>query len=131
MITNGSVTVYNRYLDPATRTNKYRRRLLANVHIEQAEGALMRSASVVTEDKAFVSISMVGREGYIQPKAFDGIVAGWTLQPEDLIVLHSVIDEVDSASQLEAKYDDVFKITKVDAFTTGSSRMQHWEVFAK
>ena len=134
MITNGSITIYNRYLDRETRMHKYKRTVLEDVYIEQGEALSARAGSSLRpDDKAFVIIHAMNREGYVSPKEFRPHTHqdSWTLKVEDTIVLQAVEDEIESIAQLESKYDDVFKITAVGWFNAGTPRMHHWEVTAK
>ncbi len=131
MIVNGSVTLYNRFLDKTSREYKYKRTILKDVYTEQGEAIAVRTGtSIRPDDKAFVIIHAANQDAHVLPKDFDGST-GWTLKVEDIIVLHEVSDQIVSAAELQKKYDDVFTITAVALFNAGSSRMHHWEVTAK
>lgn len=132
MITNGDVTIYNRYVDKDKRLAKYKRTVLKDVYIEQGEGIATRSGSTVRpDDKAFIIIYASNQPGYVKPKEFSPEESSWTLTVEDIVVLHEVPDEIESVKELETKYDDVHKLTAVGWFDGPTLRMSHWEVTAK
>jgi len=136
MKTNADITIYNKYIDAATRAEKYQRSVIAEVNWENCKAAMVRRTGELAADKARVFIPFVNHINYLAPKAWQALTTktnNWTLQEGDIIVRGIVTDEISSSftvSALKAKYDDVLTIRSVDTYDQGSARMQHWEIGA-
>lgn len=135
MIPNSDITIYNRYVDPSTRSEVYQRAVVTDV-VWQATKAVSGSKSgLLASNVATIFIPFAQGELYKLPKAWLADKSGyWTLQESDVIVKNSVADEITGAftiTSLRAKYDYVVTVTSVDAMDQGSANMQHWEVGCK
>lgn len=137
LIPNSDITVYNKYIDAATRSEKYQRSEVYDV-VWQATKAVSGSKSgLLASNVATVFIPFSSGDGYLKPKEWQsqsnksGL---WTLQEGDIVVREIVTDEISSTftiTDLRAKYDYVVMITSVDAMDQGSAYMRHWQVGAK
>ena len=137
MRTNANLTVYNKYIDPTTRSEKYQRVGIVGVAWENRKAANVRSTGgLAAADQARVFIPLARGTNFLKPKAWQALTTKtgkWTLQVGDLIVKGLVSDEIQTGftvTQLKAKYDDVLVITSVDTMDAGSPGMQHWNLGA-
>ena len=137
MRTNANATLYNKYTDPVTRSEKYQRVGIVGVAWENRKAANVRSmGGLAAADQARVFIPLARGTNFLKPKAWQALTTKtgkWTLQVGDLIVKGLVSDEIQTGftvTQLKAKYDDVLVITSVDTMDAGSPGMQHWNIGA-
>lgn len=138
MRTNADLTLYNHFVDPATRDVIYQRTHLTGVYWENRRAAnKLASGGSIAADKVLVMIPFVGHhDAFLDPVSWAALVdksAAWTLAVDDYIVRGLVSDEITgefSISDLKQKHDDVLKIASVDTFDMGSLAVQHWEVSA-
>lgn len=133
MIPNADITIYNKYIDGATRTEKYQRTVVKDV-VWQSTKAVSQMRMQTAANVALVLIPFQRGENYQKPKAWQSDLVGWTLQEGDIIargVNPKEIDDTYTATYLRDDYDDVFTIASVDAMDQGSANSQHWEVNLK
>jgi hypothetical protein len=137
MRTNANCTVYNKYVDTATKSEKYQRVGIIAVAWENRKAANVRSTGgLAGADQARVFIPFARGVNFLKPKAWQALTTKtgkWTLQVGDLIVKGLVSDEIQTGftvTALKAKYDDVLVITSVDTMDAGSLSMQHWNLGA-
>lgn len=135
MIPNSDITIYNKYIDSATRSEKYQRTVVTDV-VWQATKAVSGSKSgQLASNVATVFIPFARGDDYSKPKAWQTSRSGkWTLQEGDIIVRGTATDEISGAytiTSLRAEYDDVVMISSVDAMDQGSPNVQHWQVGCK
>ncbi|WP_282926892.1 DUF6751 family protein [Helcococcus kunzii] len=114
MITESNITIYNKYLDQATRTDKWKKTQIKNVHWEETQGANIIKSGMSNADsvKIFIPYVSFSELLYIDPKQFKG--EGFTFQPGDYIVKGLIEDEITSSSELEKQYITAVKIKTVD-----------------
>jgi hypothetical protein len=136
--TNSDCTVYNKYINAATRTEQWQRTQIAGVAWENRKAAnVLASGGNIQVDQATVYIPFARGTNYLAPRAWQALVSKtgkWTLQEGDVIVRGLVTDEISSLftiTALEKKYDDVLTISSVDFMDMGSTSMQHWQVGLK
>lgn len=136
MLTNTGITVYNKYLDPATRTDAYKRVFIPRAYFTGIEATTRTQAGVNKEDKVLASIpfSAVDLESYLDPLSYkkapnkDGY---FTLSPGDRLVKGEIDLEITgSVSELDKNYE-AYTITSVSTRDYGSPHMRHWAVTAK
>ena len=138
MITNSALTIYNKYYDSDTQTEKYQRFVLSAVEWEDRKDSnTLASGGRIDANQAVIYIPFpVGKLYYEKPKDWLALAdksANFTLQKGDLVVKGNILDELDedfTASNLKAKYDDVLNITSVDTYDMGSFYLRHWKVGA-
>jgi len=137
MKTNAQATIYNKSVDPSTRTEVYQRKVLTEVYWENRRAVnQLASGGNKAADKVLVLIPMTLSDEYLAPRAWQALVdktGNWTLQTEDFIVRGAVSDEITgefTMSDLKRKYDDVLEIKSVDRMDAGSERINHWQVGA-
>lgn len=138
MRTNASITVYNKYVDIYSRSEKFQRTQIKDVAWESRKAANVISMGGHMEvDQAQIFIPFARKTNYLAPFAWTALsikTAKWTLQVGDVIVKALVTDEITnifSMSDLKAKYDDVLTISSVDTMDRGSLPMQHFQVGAR
>lgn len=137
VIPNSDITIYNKYIDAATRSEKYQRAEVYDV-VWQATKAVSGSKSgLLASNIATIFIPFSSGDGFLNPREWQsqsnksGL---WTLQEGDVIVRGIVTDEITTGftmTNLRVKYYDVVAITSVDAMDQGSAYMRHWQVGAK
>lgn len=138
MKTNSSITVYNKYKDPLTRSELYKRTPIVDVQWQNSLGSNVRSTGgQMAADQAAIFIPFERGDSYKSPRVWQALVdksTTWTLQVGDIVVRGIVADEITGAftvSRLAEKYDDVLVISSVDQMDSGSMSMRHWEIGAK
>jgi len=136
MQTNADITIYNKYLDPVTQTDKYQRTVIKDVFWRSLEASIRVQTGYNAEDNAYIVIPLqVDREAsYVTPKVFQSLedkIGVFTLAPEDRIVKGEILLEITGRiSDLDKAYE-AYKITGVDTRDYGSRHLQHWAVTAK
>jgi hypothetical protein len=136
MKTNCDLTIYNVYVDAATRSEKYVRAQVVGVYWENRRAVNKLRSANLSADKAMIIIPFGRGTAYLEPVQWQALTTKtgkWTLQEGDIIVKGLVSDELSSsftASALEKKYNDVLKITSVDVMDQGSLAMRHWRLGA-
>jgi len=147
MRTFSDVTLYNKYIDPTTRSEKYQRTQVQKVAFEFRKGSVvLRGGGYIEVDKATLYIPMARGANYLAPAAWLTLTdktGKWTLQPADFAVKGLVTDEIAAAytdpvthlpvaavtmTTLGKKYDNLFTIGAVKTQDQGSVNLRHWEV---
>ncbi|RJQ42816.1 MAG: hypothetical protein C4545_04055 [Anaerolineaceae bacterium] len=137
MKTNTALTIYNRYIDATTRTEKYQRTVIPAVFWENRKAANVIKSGLLAADQASVYVPFTAGINHLEPAAWQALTSKtgkWTIAIGDAIVKGDVTDEIEGSftiTSLKAKYDDVLIITSVDAQDYGSVGMQHWQIGAK
>ena len=138
MRTNANMTVYNRYIDPSTRSEKYQRAVILAVSWENRKYSnTIATGGSIAADSARVFIPFSRGASYLAPKEWNALTTKtgkWTLQEDDVIVKGLVSDEITTGftlTNLKAKYNDVLNISSVDTMDQGSAIMQHWMIGGK
>lgn len=137
MLGQVNITIYNQYIDPATRSEKYQRTVIPHVHWENRKAINRSKIGDISADSVMVFIPFAVGDDYLKPVAWQALpvkTGKWTLQTGDILVKGAVTDELSSsftASDLKEKYDDVVAITSVDTMDYGTVGLQHWEVSGK
>ena len=131
MMTNTSMTVFNKYTEPFTKDVSYKKHLIKQVFWDDSLGINLNTG-YENADKVNVYIPFDKNEDdlkeYIEPKHYNGI--GWTLQNGDFIIRGLVTEnEVSGIKDLSAY--EVFTITMVDDKDFGSENMHHFEIKGK
>ena len=133
MRTNGSMTIYNKYFDKATRLDKYQRTVLNNVFWEdkKAYNRLQSGLTDADEVSIIIPFKVSSDKQYVSPREFGRLEDKsnhFTLQEGDRIVKGDIDFEIDGKiSDLDREYE-AFTITSVDTKDFGSMHMRHWEV---
>lgn len=136
MIPNADITVYNKYIDSATRSEKYQRAEVKSV-VWQSTKAISQMRTQTAANTALILIPFERDTDYLAPRVWQALplkVGSWTLQEGDVIVRGIVTDEITGAytiTDLRAEHEDVVAIVSVDAMDQGSANVQHWEVNCK
>ena len=101
MRTNSDLTVYNKYIDPATRSEAYQRATIKAVTWENRKGGtVLTSGGQIELDLARVFIPLARGATYLSPKAWQALddkSGFWTFQIGDVIVRGIVTDEITPA----------------------------------
>lgn len=133
MITNGHITIYNKYIE--NRAEKWQRSVIRDVNWQDMKAVMGTKQGLLASNRATIFIPMSNHTEYLTPKAWaQNKTNHWTLNEGDIVVRGEVSDEITNGftiKSLYAKYDDVVQITSVDPMNMGSENMRHWEVGAK
>lgn len=104
MITESNITVYNKIFDKSTRTDKWFRVQVKDVHWEGSKGVNTEKTGLENADsvKVFIPFSSLSELKELH------------IQPEDYIVKGLIEDEISSTSELEKKYKTAVKVKYAD-----------------
>lgn len=138
MQTNSSVTIYNKYFDPVTRMDAYRRTVLHDVFWTDIEASVRAQAGRNSDDTVYMAIpfsSVPAGLSYVRPRLYAGLddrTGYFTLADGDRIVKDEVTLEIQGSgiSALDKAYE-AFTVTSVSTRNFGSPHMHHWGVTAK
>lgn len=132
MITNTSMSVYNKYTDEEKNV-VFKKHLIDNVFWDDSKGINRNLGYENADDvNVFIPKSQNDMSGYIEPKKYKGLSNTWTLENGDFIVKGNTSEsEVLSIKELVQKYDNVFTISLVDDKDFGSENMHHFEIRGK
>lgn len=144
-----TVTVYNAQENVDTLKTEHNITVLKGVFLDISKAANVEKSGLVNADAATLFVPMNikavnGRTGAIQtylppkeyarlgdPSAYWTIRASGTLSNKDcFFVKGEVVDERDF-EEINAFYDDVFRVSSVDPRDFGSADMRHLEVSGK
>lgn len=129
MYTNTNMCVFNKYIEPFTKTSTYKKHVIDNVFWDDSQ-AISLSTGFDKDNKVdvFIPFDKNDLSGYKEPKNYNG--TGWTLRNGDFIIKGDVTEtEVDGIKDLSAY--ETFEITASDKKDFGSYNMQHFEVKGK
>ncbi len=128
MMTNTSMSVFNRYKEPFTQNVSYKRHIVKEVFWDDSLGINL-NAGYENADKVNVYIpfdkNKEDMETYVEPKRYNG--NGWTLQNGDFMIKGEVAEEEVSGIKELSAYE-VFEMTVCDKKDFGSYNMQHFEI---
>ncbi len=133
MRTNADITVYNKYFNKETRTDKYQRTVLHGVFWDDKKAMNRLQSGLENADEVLVVIpfAVISDKEYINPKEFERLEDKsnyFTLREEDRIVKGDIDFEIiGKLSDLDKEYE-AFTITSVDTKDFGSPYMRHWEI---
>lgn len=150
VIPNSDITVYNKYIDGSTRSEKYQRTVIYSV-VWQATRAISGARTGLLASNVALVLIPFERKGatYLDPKAWLELAdkAGyWTLKNDDVIVRGVCTDEITDAvaatetdpavpaytmTNLRQDNEEVVVISSIDAMDQGSPNVQHFEVGCK
>ncbi len=137
MRNNSDVTLFNKYIDAATRTEKYQRTQISGVLWENRKAAnVIASGGNIAANQANIYIPYARGAAYKDPVAWQALVTKtgyWTLQDGDVVVRGLVSDAITTSftiTDLKAKYSDTLTIRSVDTMDMGSVGMSHWQIGA-
>ena len=130
----GSVTVYNRWYNPATKQDEFHRTVLSKAHWMDVEGVVLDGKGVAGSNVAEVLIDG-SLTGYVTPNIYYGLYKEeaqlvWTLSPKDIICKGVVEMEIAKATDLIA-IDNVRTIISASLVDQGIRKRYHFEVIAR
>lgn len=102
------ITIYNQLIKD--KKTQLQSTVLVGVHYENVEGVIIGSTSVSSSNSTEIVIPL-SIKGFIKPKQYNG--DGWTLAPNDFVMLGTTDIEVNDVRDLE-KLDDVRTIQSYD-----------------
>lgn len=126
MMTNTSMSIYNKTTNSTTKKVSYKKHLIEKVFWDDVVGVKLNTG-FENADKVNVYIPFDKNDlsKYKLPKQYDG--SGWTIQNGDFIVKGNInIDNVEKIKDLDAY--EVFVVNSVDIKDFGSDNMQHFEI---
>lgn len=140
------VTIYNASENAATLMNEYNITILRGVFLDISKGANVIKSGLENADSAtlFIPFGIDAVNGvtgqiqtYLNPKEYtqaEDKSLYWTVRPggsgtsdDCFFVKGEVVDQAEFQS-INARYNDVFRVSSVDPRDFGSPDMQHWEV---
>ena len=137
MRNNSDITLFNKYIDAATRAEKYQRTQISGVLWENRKAAnVIASGGNIAANQANIYIPYARGAAYQDPVTWQALVTKtgyWTLQDGDVVVRGLVSDSITTSftiTDLKAKYSDTLTIRSVDTMDMGSVGMSHWQIGA-
>lgn len=139
MITNASITIYNKVYDREEGNNKYYRTILKGVNWQDVTKVLPSDSGVISADVAEVYVPFLvdTRKRYRSPVNFASAQDKndfFMFAPEDIVVRGEITDEITKQKDVEHlkdKYGNVRVIAVVETNDNGSPALQHWKVTAE
>lgn len=147
MYTPHTVTLYYATEDPVTFTQLVNITILHGVFFDAAKAANVRTSGLEGADSVnlfipfgvdaydglYAGLDEHPRKKFVGPKEYEAAAdkSGlWTMDVgvNCFFVKGEVVEPGKSFQYINANYDDVYKVTKVDEKDFGSPAMQHWEV---
>lgn len=139
MITNADVTIYNKFYDRDSGSNKYYRTVLKGVNWQDTTAVQPSENGVITADisKIYIPFQVETEKQFRKPRNFleenskEGV---FTIAPGDIIIKGIVDAEIKSKKdeeRLQNSVDNFRVIASVDTNDNGSLFMQHWMVVAE
>lgn len=148
MYTPHAVTLFN-VTEDALGKAVVNATLLVGVFLDIAKGANVQNSGLESADAATLYIPIgikaincvTGKvQQFLSPKEYarEQDTSGyWTLRTSgtssavDCFFAKGIISEVATFKDINAKYNDVFRVSNVDTKDYGRAGMQHWEVGGK
>lgn len=128
-------TIYNKYIDQETKSEKWQRTVLKGIFWDSSKGAAVRKTGISSADGLQLIIpynAQCDRE-YMNPKEWATLQyksKNWTIQSGDTIIKWNIPYEVIKSSKELQSFDDVLSVISVDNRGYGGD-MSHWEVMGK
>ena len=137
-----TITLYYVTEDPVTFETSNGITILEGVLVDASKAANVRASGIESADAVnlFIPFDVKAIDGvtgaaktYISPKKYETQTDKsklWTLGIDGkcFFVKGVVIEPVQGFQYINANYDDVYRVTKVDEKDFGSPDMRHWEV---
>lgn len=130
-----TVTVYNRWFNPATKQDEFHRKVLTKAHWMDVEGVVLDGKGVAGSNVAEVIIEGSIDDGYVTPNIYYGLSKAaaqlvWTLSPTDLICKGNVSLTITKPTDLK-HLDNVRTIISASKEDQGLRKQVHYEVIAR
>lgn len=129
MTTNADITIYNRYYDGNSRTDRYRRTVIRGVWFYVDNKVQITDTGVHGADIYKVRIPVRANTGgsqYIPMDQYQGQEGAWTLQPDDYVCRGILEDDIERPAELKKERNQVFKITTWSDNRFGG--LPHWRI---
>ena len=142
-----TVTVYNGHENVDTLKNEYNITVLRGVLLDISKGANVIKSGLENADAArlFIPFSIKAVSGitgeeqiYAEPRDYERLEdksGHWTIRTggqssnkDCFFVKGEVVERDKDYQDINAYYDNVFRVSSVDPRDFGSEDMQHWEV---
>ncbi|WP_373899283.1 DUF6751 family protein [Haloimpatiens sp. FM7315] len=130
LLKNADITIYNKYYDFGTDTDKYQRTVIEGVNWQSKRNGTITDKGLLLADSTLIFIDKL--DNYISHKRFNKLSAAervnyFTLAPGDKIVKGEVDFEITGVkpyriADLENEFDDVIDIKSVNELSS------HFEV---
>jgi hypothetical protein len=128
---NEVCTIYNKYID-SSGIEKWQRTVLNGVFWDSVKGANYRKTGLENADEVMLIIPKNVKCGkiYKKPREWAAlqVKSGYfTISVGDSIIKGNTGYEIVKSSKELERFDDVYKVTKIDYKSFGSE-LDHWEV---
>lgn len=129
-----TVTVYNRWYNPATKQDEYHRKVLDKTHWMDVDGASLDGKGVAGSHATEVLIDGT-IPGYVTPNIYFGLSKAaaqlvWTLGPTDIICKGNVSSTITKPTDLK-HLEHVRTIVSASLVDQGLRKPTHFEVIAR
>jgi len=139
MITNGSLTVYNKYID-TNSVEQYFGTILPGSIFWGPRGTNITKSGLIAANTFSVIIPSGYLANYLEFIAWQALAlvskpGNWTIQEGDFMVQGAVTDVIIpgtfSITQLKAKYPEVGQVISYDVMTQGNLNMRYCRAWLK
>ena len=140
MYTPHIVTIFNIGAEnPETFTQPISATVLSGVLLDASKAVNVQRSGLESADSVnlYIPLSVSATDAitgeakhYADPKQYVllDFHTHWTLSTTDCFFVKGIVTEIADFQTINKKYDDVYKVTKVDKKDFGTPDMQHWEV---
>jgi hypothetical protein len=132
--------VYNRYVNPVTKLDEYKRTYLYGANWNDSKGVNVLKSGMSDADSAIIQVPFTVEcdKTYKPPKEWAAtpnvdMPKYWTLQKGDKIAKGIINYDIPpgTIAQLEKQFDSVITITSVDVIDSGSLSIRNYRVGGK
>jgi hypothetical protein len=139
MITNCSITLYNKYTDKTTLKEAYKRTVIEKASWQGQQDKIVSSNVLQSADSVSIRIPFVNEfenKAYIEPKAWLKLVDSerdkyFTFQSTDRIVKGEcdfIQSSTNPITNLTANYDNVVSVMSIKVNDYGSKALNHYHL---
>lgn len=125
LVKNADITIYNSYLDPVTKLNKYHRTIIEGVNWNSTRNATVSNGSATVAFNTTIVLDKL--PNYLTPLEFGKLAdkAGYfTLNTSDRIVQGAIDLEITKLTDLTSNYDSVVVMSVSESKLFGTLKVE-------
>lgn len=131
MITNATITIYNRQYQKATRSDVWRKTVIQDVHVYVDHKIAVGDSGVTSAEiyKIRIPAEVENADLYLPPEDYASLSdpsEHWTIQNDDQIVMGECALEIERPAQLQSVYKKHCKVTSWSDNRFGG--LPHWRI---
>lgn len=125
LVKNADITIYNSYLDPITKLNKYQRTVIEGVNWSSTRNSTITNGSVTVVFNTTIVLDKL--PNYLTPLEFNKLVdktGYFTFNTSDRIVQGNIPLEITKLTDLTANYDSVVVMSVGESKLFGTLKVE-------